>query len=80
MLLQQISLLFELFAGDAVPAFLLSQVDVAPLPDPSEELFDDRFVARVAGADKSIVVDAQLLPERLKMGHNLVTVLLWSQT
>jgi hypothetical protein len=63
---QQIPFILKFFTGDAVPALLLVQVDIAGVPDALEKFFDNVLVAPRSCADEAIVLDVELLPQRLK--------------
>ena len=70
----QILLLLEGLAGHAVPAFVVSLVDVAPVVAGLRQLLDRRAMARLGRADEVVERDVELLPDRTKLLFHLVAV------
>ncbi len=50
----EILLLFERFAGNAVPTFVMSFVDVARRRHPAHQLLHARFVSGLGGPDEIV--------------------------
>ena len=61
--LREVFLLFEGFAGNAVPALVGAFVEIAGVADGDEEFLDRGAVALLGGADELVEGDVQLRPD-----------------
>ncbi len=56
---EELGFVVEGFTADTVPALLLTLIDIAVIPNALKKVFDDREVAGVSGAAKTVVTNAE---------------------
>jgi hypothetical protein len=74
---QQVTFFFKFFTFNAVPALLLTEVNIALIPHALKKRFDDRSMAIARCTAKAIVLNIETLPKILKPCRNFITVSLW---
>ncbi|MNW61300.1 hypothetical protein D3C74_393490 [compost metagenome] len=67
------------FIRDAVPAFILTLVDITLLEQTIKDILNDGFVTLLGCANEVIIGDVQLVPQFLDTHDNLIDKSLWRQ-